>query len=472
MTLFFDPNKRRRVGPVGPFSGAEPAVALPRQPQAGGAPVQAAPALYRAGAAVGATNQALHNVAGGVTGATDAYVDQSADNAKLGARNFMRGVSGQPALTALPPPAAPNVAPGSVATPASPQLVIPADHWNQVASQLIAQGAAPASPRGTPIAVGGGAATPGAPVLKSPTAATAPGIDSGVSLPGGRTLPYGAMVNGVPTFSDGSGGMPGHAASIPRTISQDNIGALGDRLNVVPATAFTNPVDTGKPTLTPPGGGKFGISPQQSSDARLAEVMGGDWRTALGTAASNLQRSAGAASSVLQRKSALEGLGALQQSASRDAGLNTQGATELQRQTLLNQGQQAAENTRGQFGLADTRARSAGQLADTRLRSAGQLENTDLAGQYAVAGAKARNTSQPQLTSKDYFNNINKQMGAWLTDYNKQQALLPANQQKPPPDDLMAEQRAIIAKSIGLPVGRDKKSGQRVMQIDGKWVAL
>ena len=89
------------------------------------------------------------------------------------------------------------------------------------------------------LATAGAGATP---VRGAAVAAPAPAaIDSGVTLPGGRKLAYGAMVNGVPTFSDGSGGMGGKPGSIPVTMNKTDIASLGNRLNIVPATAFTQP---------------------------------------------------------------------------------------------------------------------------------------------------------------------------------------------------------------------------------------
>lgn len=232
-------------------------------------------------------------------------------------------------------------------------------NWNTTPDRLVGLGAAP---------------------TVSPNAL----VDQGVTLPDGRKLPYGAMVNGVPTFSDGSGGIGDRPPSIPRTMTQSDIAGLGARLNTVPSTAFTaappafnsdNSDANIAAILRSQQGGKFGITPEMNAQATTAAIANRDPRSTLGRAALNLQRNAAGATTVLQRKAALEGLSGIDTAAGRN---------------LLSPAALAQVNAEGQNALA--RANLGGQfdLAGIRERNAGQLDNTELAGKYGIAEALAR----------------------------------------------------------------------------------
>lgn len=258
------------------------------------------------------------------------------------------------------PPAVPAV--GTPAATQTPQLSSPVAFGASV-DQMRAAGAAPAV---------------------SPNAL----VDQGVTLPDGRKLPYGAMVNGVPTFSDGSGGFAGHPASIPRTMTDADIKGLGDRLNTVPATAFLQapPAFNSDNTdanvaaiLRSRQGGKFGITPEMNAAADLAAVTNQDPRSTLGRAAMNAGRRAAAAPTVLQRKSALDDLAGLTAAVRANALATTQGQNAL-----------ATANAEGQNALRRTELSGLYDIAGQRVRNEGDLARTDLAGQYGIATALAK----------------------------------------------------------------------------------
>jgi hypothetical protein len=246
--------------------------------------------------------------------------------------------------------------------------------FNPSLDQMRANGAIPATPR-----------------IGDPATRT-PGIDSGVTLPDGRKLSYGAMANGVPTFSDGSG-------SIPRTMTQQDITSLGNRLNTVPASAFTNapPAFNSSNTeanvdaiLRSRQGSKFGITPEQNAAADLAAVFNQDPRSTLGRAALNASRRANAASTTLQRKAALTSLGNLQDAAVKNA---LQGIADPAALARVNAEGQSALKRQGVMSLAD--------ITRQALQNEGELQRTDLAGQYDLAGRVAQGQARTTLTDKD-----------------------------------------------------------------------
>lgn len=331
------------------------------------------PVLYRAGQAVGATGAAAHNVAAAGDRAADQAISAGVDATKLGVGNFVRGIQGKPALERLP--TTPVQDTSSSSTPASaiagPNVGgnVPAKKpvlFNPSLATMRDAGAIPATPRR--------------------------GTETGVSLADGRKLQYGAMVNGVPTFSDGTAG-------VARTMSDAEIQGLGDRLNVVPATAFTRPVPAFNSDSTEANvtnilrsrqGGKFGITPEQSAAADLAAVTNQDARTTLGRAALNASRRANAASTTLQRKAALGDLAGLREGVIKNAALGIDNAAALERTNAANQA------TLQRQALANT-----GALDQQALQNEGALDRTDLAGQYGVESALAGAQARTGLTEKD-----------------------------------------------------------------------
>lgn len=333
-------------------------------------PKQKKPALYRAGATVGAGLSAAHDIASNVDQTARNAIQTGANAVSQGIGEFSAGLHGQPVPSAAPAPA-----------PAGSSF----DRWlaaQRPSSNVMMLHQAPtAAPQLT------------APAATAPVdAASTPGVDSGVTLPGGRTLPYGSMVDGVPTFSDGTNG-------IARTMTNADVQNLGKSLNVVPASAFTraapafnsdNSDANVAALIRSRQGSKFGISPEMNAQADLASTLNRDPRSTLGRAALNLSRSANAASTTLQRKAALDSLQGIDSGVVRNyldttAGqsqlANTQaaGANALQRQSLANQG----------------------DLARQGLANEGDLARTDLAGQYDVAGRIAQGQARTTLSEKD-----------------------------------------------------------------------
>jgi hypothetical protein len=207
------------------------------------------------------------------------------------------------------------------------------------------------------------------------------------------------MINGVPTFSDGSSGVPGRAGSIPRTMTDADIKALGARLPTVPAATLTRPIPAFNSTdseaniaarMRGDQGPRFGVTPAMDANAELAAVANQDPRTTLGRAALNASRRAGAASTVLQRKAALGDLAGLGSAVAHNATAALDNASATQRANIT------ANATLRRQGLANQ-----GGLAQQRLANEGHLADTDLAGQYDVAGRIAQANARTALTQKD-----------------------------------------------------------------------
>lgn len=100
-------------------------------------------------------------------------------------------------------------------------------------------GASPPLPAtGAPNNADFGNVNPGANTAGAPVTSVAPNI-AGLPTPvdaQGKPIPYGRVVNGVPTFSDGSGN-PNSAGYVPRTMSQQDIAGLanGNRISIADA---------------------------------------------------------------------------------------------------------------------------------------------------------------------------------------------------------------------------------------------
>jgi len=420
------------------------------------------PALYRAGRAVGTGLNAAHQVAAAGDMAADRAINAGVDATKLGVTNFVRGVQGQPALDALPTPAPAANDPVS----GNAALTRPTPVFNPSIDQLKANGALPSfAPAGQ---------LPVAPKLRRPDGS---GIDTGVTLPDGRTLPYGSMVNGVPTFSDGSGGVAGHPSSIPRTMTDADIQGLGARLNVVPAATLTraapafnsdNSDANVAAILRSRQGDKFGVTPEMTANANLAAVTNQDARTTLGRAALNASRRAGGATTTLQRKQALDDLAGLETAVRGNAaqGIQDAGAlartqaeagSVLQRQALANQG----------------------DLARQGLANEGDLARTDLAGQYDVAGRLAQGQARTSLTDKDVNDEALKiwprVLGLDQTTGMIADKSAPGGMRQPTQQEIAAaiqQSKAIIQKQLAPTAGAGNGSpyseGTRLRGPDGK----
>lgn len=233
-------------------------------------------------------------------------------------------------------------------------------------------------------------------VQRLPTLTTQPGqttVDR-VDLPGGRSLNYGAMVNGVPTFSDGTGGIPrtmsearianpapgrltvlpagagapafdgrgNFVASTPDPVgaSRTDGGALAaSSTPVVPAGpgAASAPPLAGSAAPAAPGISRPGVDPVQAAAAAaaadairaernrqsdLASIASGDPRSAIGIAARNLRSQAQYSTDGLRRDAAagqlatLTGEAANGSGAQFSAGMNAELAQGAQREQGAN----------------------------------------------------------------------------------------------------------------------------------------
>lgn len=219
-----------------------------------------------------------------------------------------------------------------------------------------------------PLGQAGASATPRAQTTRpstDPSKLPAPAADpaSAVVKPGstgitfnGQKLPYGAMVNGVPTFSDGSNG-------IARTMTDDQIKNLGSRLNI--ATAPLEPLASDTLGYTPSNDQMVsqrmaqlqrfqpvtGSRPSATDFAQAERdaVASGDWRSAAGTVAHNLDidaqygGAAGKTKAMLGRQALFAGINQGETAADQQAARTQQAGDAMD-----------LENLRGQWGMADT----------------------------------------------------------------------------------------------------------------------
>jgi hypothetical protein len=204
---------------------------------------------------------------------------------------------------------------------------------------------------------------------------------------GGRQLPYGQMVNGVPTFSDGSG-----IGRIPRTMTDQQIGALAGGAAQAPALARAAPAaipaaapgGVARPT---PGGsavagadaaptlfrpqrpalpqqpaGPSALELQRYAASDMASIASGDVRSPLGAAARNL-RSQMQYGTPAQRAAAAKQLEAL--SAGVAQGFGNVGDAQVQAGT--DQSRLAAEQLRAQTDLQRTGMETQGRLQEATI---------------------------------------------------------------------------------------------------------
>ena len=300
--------------------------------------------------------------------------------------NVTRGVMGVQPQTYSPTPFQDTLAgikravtPGAAAAPAPAFGVL----RDAAAAGSLARGTVAAATR-----------TPA--VQRLPTLTTQPGqttVDR-VDLPGGRSLNYGAMVNGVPTFSDGTGGIPrtmsearianpapgrltvlpagagapafdgrgNFVASTPDPVgaSRTDGGALAaSSTPVVPAGpgAASAPPLAGSAAPAAPGISRPGVDPVQAAAAAaaadairaernrqsdLASIASGDPRSAIGIAARNLRSQAQYSTDGLRRDAAagqlatLTGEAANGSGAQFSAGMNAELAQGAQREQGAN----------------------------------------------------------------------------------------------------------------------------------------
>lgn len=179
----------------------------------------------------------------------------------------------------------------------------------------------------------GNLATVMKPSFNAPRAAAASAAQAapvaGVNVEGGRTLPVGAMVNGVPTFSDGTGGIartmtPEAMTQLAqeRSISRADVGAAS---NVLASDALGGAtptqgqmVDQRLAQIRQPITGSRPSAAQFAEADRLA-IASRDPRSAAGIAARNLAMEAGYARTPRLRRMAETALANLQASTQQSA---------------------------------------------------------------------------------------------------------------------------------------------------------
>lgn len=330
----------------------------------------------------------------------------------------------------------------------------------------------------------------------TPTARVAPAaspgslVDAGVTLPGGRRLNYGAMVNGVPTFSDGSSGIPGRAGSVPRTMTDADIQNLGARLSTYDHNAgplasdvlgYTPSTDQRVATLTrnmQDAGTGFTPSASDYARANAADIASGDWRSAAGTVAHNLAVDAQSGSSA-NRKAALQRLsqytGAMNQADTLDQDAAAKSAQ------LGQQGQQALqqENLRGQYGLQEAmmpgklaqlyRERHPLTLADGTIATmdpiTGDVRPATLANGQAAKAFQPKDDAATKRTDQ-----VTDDLNKAALEYGKN--FMPTKDKPAPTTADYTAWRTQAAKTMGLPTATNPKTGQSIVSINGQWVAL
>jgi hypothetical protein len=335
---------------------------------------------------------------------------------------------------------------------------------------------------------------PGAPEAAAPTAAAgaSPGIDSGATV-GARALPYGAMVNGVPTFSDGGG------VGIPRTMSDASIKALGDRLPTAPpqTTALASDV-LGR---TPAAGEGFGLrravppitgsrpTAQQFADADRNAIALRDPRSAAGIAARNLSmetqygRTPRARAQAAQSLTALEGgtqQGGLQsqQAETALAQVGAQGDNALRQIEAQGQNALAAEDLRGRYGLQNTGL----EIQRAQLTRAGHpvtLEDGTIGLMDPLTGAVTRSRQADGSPAKALVaktdaesKRTNELVDQLSKSVQEQMKTFLPSKDKPAltPQDIR-QMRQQAAMAMNLPIATNPQ-GEQVVNINGQWMPL
>lgn len=320
-----------------------------------------------------------------------------------------------------------------------------------------------------------------APSLTKPIAAA-----STAGAPG--ALPYGAVVNGVPTFSDGSGD-----GSIPRTMSDEQIKALGSRVNLVDAKNFQQALasnaDGSTPsseqmiaragnTLTRPITGSRPSTADFAASDRNA-IASGDWRSAAGTAASNLRMDAQYAGSPQLRRAAADQLAGLTTGAQQSAALDQQGDQQSALAAQQNQGALDVENLRGRNALAQTGL----EIQKAQLTREGHpitmadgtIALVDPITGQVTQSRQADGSPAKALVAKDdsatkRTNELVDQLDKGVQEQMK--AYLPTKDAPTPTPEMISQWRQQQALAMNLPMATNKQTGERIVNVNGQWIPL
>ena len=357
--------------------------------------------------------------------------------------------------------------------------------FSSVTGGVVGGSAAAPTPAGNPAAAAGAQGAPGG------ATAVQPGVDSGTIVEGGRKLSYGAMVDGVPTYSDGSSGIPGVAGSIPRTMSDQAIAGLGARAQVIPAQVSTLASDSmggGTPTqgqmvdrrvaeIQRPITGSRPSAEQFAAADRNAIAMR-DPRSPGGIAARNLAVEAQYGSTPRLRRIAEAALVNLQHGTQQDAVLGQQAESAQDLQARQADSALALENVRGANTLRNTAAEQAGKLLNTPLEKSisadGTIQMIDTRTGAVINTRQADGTPAKAAVSKDdsVTKRRNEVLDQITTGTQKQlSGFMPTKDMPTPTAEMVAQARELSAAAAGHEV-RTGKDGKKYININGEVVAL
>ena len=322
-----------------------------------------------------------------------------------------------------------------------------------------------------------------------PAAPAAADPAGGTVVEGGRRLPMGAMVNGVPTFSDGTAGIPQTMSpeamkqlAQERSISRADVGSGANVLasdvtgGRTPSTA--EQVATLVRNASVPITGSRPSAEQFAAADRNAIALR-DPRSAAGIAARNLDMEAQYGRGGARRGAALA-LQALTDGTNA-AGITAQQGENAQALTAA-QGQNALDQValQGQNALANTALENRGRLQMPRAGQQVTLADGTLGIQDPITGAITRSTladgttAKAQVTRDDTAtkrtNEIMDQLNKGVQEQMK--AFLPSKEVPQPTAEMIAQWREQNAKALGLQLGTDPKTGRRVANINGQVVTL
>jgi hypothetical protein len=367
----------------------------------------------------------------------------------------------------------------------NPNVPVRNPDFSAVQGSAVTTAAAPGAASADPL-------TPPSASLVSPANSAAAAAAPQLTKPGvnidGRSLAVGAMVNGVPTFSDGTGGIPrtmddATIKNYGNTLSRADPGALGhvlasDALGYTPSTdqmvgqnvaqlQRSQPVTGSRPTA------------QQFADADRIAIASRDPRSAAGIAARNLSVDAQYGGTPQLRRMAEQSLAQLtsgtdqggtsaQQAENQQALVAEQGGNELANTALA--GKNALANT----GLEIQRA----QL--TRERQPVVLDGGILATRDPITGVVTPSTMADGTPAKTLVSKEDapqKRTNEIMDQLSKTAAELSKTAMPPPnapagwtPDSSQLREQA--AKLHGLQLGTDPKTGKRYAMVNGQAVAL
>jgi hypothetical protein len=320
-------------------------------------------------------------------------------------------------------------------------------------------------------------------------------VYGGVTTTDGRHLPYGAMVNGVPTFSDGSSGIPGVAGSIPRTMTDETIRNLGANLQTAPAPKAPLASDVlgytptseqaaalRQPAAQPITGSRPTAAQFAASDRDA--IASGDWRSSAGTVANNLTMDAQYAGTPRLRRAAATAAGAQLAGGLRAGEQAATADAEAANGAAQRNGALAVENLRGQYGLQQSaletaRAVLTRQLPQTTLQDGtiaqigqnGVVTPTRLPDGTPARTAVTRDDSATRREN-DLLDQVAKGVQTQMEEHTKAQALLPENERTQASPKQIADWRGQQARAVGLPLVTNPKTGEQQVFLNGSWRAL